>query len=673
MKNLVKIISIILVVTLIVGVVGLFSGCSNETENEKTLSRAAWIDILATQYNLHESDNKEPFFDDVKSSNPYFPEIQACTEWKIIENSEEFKPDDDATNEFAVITAIKAIGIARLEKSDYKVSLKTDAEILSFFKAQSGLDLDVKKALTVNRVEEIIEKTQAISDGMTLPQVHNVDYKDNVREMNLNQVIFSADGKTATIKSGTANIGDIIVVEPNEYLPDGKYVKVTSSNNGQVSYVDAKIDEITDKYEVSGSYDPRVLAVRPLSSGITVTQIGGTPAIENQSNIGNSSLNYIPMSVTNNKPEAIQLANTYKDAGKIEFSIGKTFEGKNGKITITGTISVNFDKVTIDYGDWIWSPWDGYRDSYLRIDDTFQASITVSGNYSQSIPLAEVGIGVPGIGLSADLSLNIGLDGTASVSVSVKTSEEITIPPYRAAKFKVSKGNPVVTSHLDAHLWVRPDLCASVKILGHKVAKVGVYSGIEAKVVMDATHAASGTESCMDLKAWVPLVVYYGYDFIITKGDDRVEIWTENNSVWKKHTHIEDGKIVEKCTRTGATTNPDGEPAGDGEEGGLGDRPQINTSLESKIYLDISSYYVALNPNTTDTLIVTSIPAGYTANDLVFTSDKPDIVSVNNAGALSAEGEGSAMIKVATSDGEFEQYCAIFCRVSFAVEFSPLT
>lgn len=648
-----RLFSFILSLILLTGTLTGLSGCSNQ-DHSAVVTRAEWISMIAGQQNLTESQSQEAIFSDVKSSNPYFQEIQACAEWNIIDKSGEFKPDDNATIEFAEVTAIKAIGTARLEKSDYKATLQTDADIVAFFKTQSGLDLSGKKVLTKNQAEEILAKAHSISEEMTLPQVYEIDYKDNVKEMTMDQVLFRADGQTATLRNTTANVGDVIVVKPTPYMPEGKYVRITANNNGVLSYEDANIDEICNDYEVSGTFDTKVLAVRPLSDGITINSIGDSPVVENQSYNGTPNISYVPLVATNNQPNVAPLADTYNNAGSIVLSVNKSF----GAVSVSGSVKINFDKITIDYGKWVDDHWfngkDDTRNSFVRIDDTVSANISVSGKLSKTIPLAEVGVSAyEAIGLYANLSLNIGIDGSVSVDVSLKTWEEVTIAPWQIAKAKmtIGKTDPTVSYNVNVHAYVKPNLEASVKIFRHKVAWIGVDTGLEAQAIMEGTVTTDSALNCIDLKMWVPLKVYWGFDVIVASKSDQKVIWNSSSSPFNPQLHIENGQKVDSCTR--------GNNAGDTDEV-FGDEPDPITNYDLlRDYFSISAYYVALTRNANDKIIVSHIPEGYSANDLVFESDKPQVVSVDASGNLTAAGAGTATIKISTRDGEYAQFCAV--------------
>ena len=665
-----KLLSFLLAFSLLLGMAAL-PGCgrSENEEVRQTLTRADWIYQLTQQYQISGGADEDPFFTDVGETNPYFPEVQACAKWGIVEASGEFRPADPATSRFAAVTAVKAMGVARLEKSDYKASLQSDEDIATFFEEQSGLSLEESGTLTATQAQEILDGAGDIADNMTLPQVHTVEYKENVRKLTLDEVAFSADGKTATLKSGTAAVGDFLVVEPSEYMPEGKYVKVTAADNNTLTYEQAALDELTDTFEISGTYEPEILAVRPLSGGITVESIGGeTPVASPQGFYSRPKPSSLAAGAA---PAAVPAADTYTDAGSVTLKVDQAL---SSGASISGTVKVNFDKITLDYGDWVWLPWDGYRDSYVRIDNTLHADLTVQGNYHDTMTLASVGMSFYGVlTVTADLVLNVGFDGEVSVAVEVNSTEEVTVPPWSGAKLRTKVNDSSVSAHLEVQGYIRPNLCAAVKVLGHKVTYVGAYTGLEAKAIADAEVTGDGAESCLDLKAWVPLVVYYGYDLIVTKGDEQKEFWNENNSVWKTHLHIEDGEVVEACTRTGEQVDPEVEDDPNAPVPPNIDEEGIDAAKNGGTdRMLISAFYVALNPGASDMLAVTRLPDGYSASDLVFTSSRPEIVTVDNAGILTAVGEGTAIIRVATSDGEYEQFCMVSAYTSFAVDFEPL-
>ena len=686
-----RIISIILVTILFTGLISSIYSCKKQ-ENEE-LTKAAWIDILASQYGLNDCYSNEQIYSDIEPSNPNFKKVQACAEWGIIEKSDEFYPDDNVTNGFAAVAAVKAIGIDRLEKSDYNVSLKTDDEILDFFNSQSGLNISADEILTTAQAEKIISAAQAISNGMVLPQVYEVNYNDNVQTMNLNQVIFSADGKTATIKSGTVNIGDIIVVEPNEYLPRGKYSKVTSINGSVITYEEASIDEICNDLIIQGTYVPTLLGFVPLTSGIEINIIDNyiTPQDyrhnKNSANDNFIMLNYNPK-INNEEYEITQLA-TYKQGSKIEVSIGKDLyekklgeKGKEkGKIEaeIEGTVTIKDISVTVDIPTLRAFGFDTgipNGEVYVKTMSTIESDLSIKGTLESSnlIPFARFDFGVVGIaGFSAELYIKVGVEGEISVGVSVTNTASLDFKPFREISYNK-------TSTLNKN-----DLSYKAKVFAHfggelafyvgstKLVSTGAYSGLDVEVT------PASYPDCKDGLAFIPGVIYFKYDiFGFVNGGIDYKIWHKDNSPFIKNFHIEDTnlspmewKFVDKCTKDKTDTN---KSAIDNFEDPPIDDDFIdyNTNGSQGNYFNISAYYIALNPNNTDSLVVTNIPDGYSAGDILFTSDNPNVVIVNNSGEFTTVNEGIALIRVATSDGEYEQFCVVSSFKSFNTNFERI-
>lgn len=61
---------------------------------------------------------------------------------------------------------------------------------------------------------------------------------------------------------------------------------------------------------------------------------------------------------------------------------------------------------------------------------------------------------------------------------------------------------------------------------------------------------------------------------------------------------------------------------------------------------------------------ITSLPDGYSASDVIFTSENADIVSVDSNGSVTAKSEGTTIIQIKTNDNKFETACTIIVKMS---------
>ena len=87
---------------------------ASDTGNATVLSRADYIGLVGQTFGFDDFEAKENFYSDVSSDNAYYKNIQACAEWKVIPALGNFEPDKDASLEFALATAVKAIGLPSL-------------------------------------------------------------------------------------------------------------------------------------------------------------------------------------------------------------------------------------------------------------------------------------------------------------------------------------------------------------------------------------------------------------------------------------------------------------------------------------------------------------------------------------------------------------------------------
>lgn len=58
-------------------------------------------------------------------------------------------------------------------------------------------------------------------------------------------------------------------------------------------------------------------------------------------------------------------------------------------------------------------------------------------------------------------------------------------------------------------------------------------------------------------------------------------------------------------------------------------------------------------------IVIQQIPEGYTMQDIVFSSDANNVVSIESNGVAIAKGEGSTILTVSTKDGKYKAYCAV--------------
>ena len=125
----------------------------------------------------------------------------------------------------------------------------------------------------------------------------------------------------------------------------------------------------------------------------------------------------------------------------------------------------------------------------------------------------------------------------------------------------------------------------------------------------------------------------------------KINILDEDNQIFNNRHHIENGLFVDKCTRDIPFTLKS-------------DEIELNTD---KIILE--SYSMVIK-NKEETVVILSIPDGYTLEDLRFESSDNNILKVTDNGVINAIKPGVSKIRVYTNDDKYESY--INCLVSDA-------
>ena len=93
-------------------------------------SKADWIKDLGVKFGYMTYQSYDVIFSDVQSNDDYYAEVQACSEWGVITETDEFLPKETVTWEYALDTAVRAIGVDDLSDAGYEI---TEEDSLSDF------------------------------------------------------------------------------------------------------------------------------------------------------------------------------------------------------------------------------------------------------------------------------------------------------------------------------------------------------------------------------------------------------------------------------------------------------------------------------------------------------------------------------------------------------------
>lgn len=157
-------------------------------------------------------------------------------------------------------------------------------------------------------------------------------------------------------------------------------------------------------------------------------------------------------------------------------------------------------------------------------------------------------------------------------------------------------------------------------------------------------------ENCLDLSAYKILSIELSSTCLVIKltGKMSFEIWGSGDKpLWNKH--YEDGKEVSACTRKYNEV----EIKDDEEETTTG------YNFEKSDMIDIADFALGLAVGESEKITIEAVPQEYEFSDLRFSSENPNVATVDSNGNVKAVSEGNATIIVSTSDGKYSSRCSV--------------
>lgn len=543
----------------VLSVILLLNGCAlqnalvvSETETGGEVSRAQYVKMIYDGTNLNKSLSSTPFYSDVNKNNEFFNEIQSCYEWGYIEQTNDdktFHPENSATNGFAVITAVKAIGIDIINASGY--SLKNNNDYVQFFYMNSDLNLDNDGLLTNENAKKIISLIGEIKNSLTLNDKYSVSYADNVYQIAANSVNFANDGKSAVLSnSKSLKAGDYLVIDDSNEFYSGRAIKIKSIKNNTIEYENAELSDVVTDVFVTGEAAPKIVNWECDDKDVSIKEID----IEDVNFDKDEKIEVVPLGT----PNEYNISNTDH---KKSINIGdKAFEivlktEKNCKATIKLALTNMTGKIYLDANI---AKFDIKRLQF-SFSSVAKFQTSISGDFkSLKIPTSKSPVRlrfeasffkIIGIGINFKIKLNIG--GSISISYSVEQSSMIDYKKHASPKYIPSLKCNDSKVDIKAKASLTGDLSVSPDLLEKPITDVGIELGIEAT-------AQINEYACLDINAYMIARGYVGSEDSLSKDlglSFKRELITKENSPFNITYHIEDGKVVKKCTMKGSANN----------------------------------------------------------------------------------------------------------------------
>ena len=539
-KILILVISIFLLLTAIIaGAFALLLHTANNNHSvpavssENAITRTEWIAMLADQEGYTDCKNDKSYFDDINQSNDNFKKIQACAEWEILDKGGSFLPNDKATTEFAVITAVKSIGLQFISANEKPI--RTDSEIIHFYKEKTGDRFDNQSYIDADYATKILNNTKQIKEGIKLKNSGSVEYKDNVKKIDTSSIKIHGNQATTLLP---VKVGDILVIEPCDAYPSGKALKIKKVKGENIEFTTPGLDEFLGAYTFSGEASPVVTAVSSSDKDTTVKIETGnadtTPTV--------TPAAITPLALAGNEIP------TSTSTSTSPFNYDIKLSKKVGNVKISGTISLKKLIMRVDEFNAVGIT---VKNCNAHLSYDLESKISVSGKTETKIPVRVDAKLFGVLGAAIKITVKIGIDGSVSVISSTTVTETMKYKQGALPIFRQTNTPPQTDLELKVKGYVNPEICIAGEVFNVDMFDFGGTIG-----VFNA-EASTNKYGCLDIKAYVPLDLFINsQDSVLGKLKIKIswKIWDSKSSKIKKQWHIESGKIVAKCTTPKPTT-----------------------------------------------------------------------------------------------------------------------
>jgi len=637
---------------------------SSPAKEVNGITKADFAGILGGRFGYNDYESKKDIFEDVSSSNENYSEIQALSEWGVIENGGKFEPDKDVSLKYAVESAVKAVGIDKIKKSGADIN---ENDLTGFFTANiAKIDMsDPDQKIDRLTASQIVAYAARYSGETTLPQYMDMNLAEGVKTPD-SGIILNADGYTGTFdEPDKYAVGDVIYLKATP-TDVAKAIKIVEIKDNAFSYSQPKLEDVLQDLQLSGTYDCTVVETHSVSDGVSIK--GGKALYNDILSYMNTTDEEYEMTLTKNPQvnfshDDSSISCKASISGEYEYKDPTTKKTTKANANASLEIGIKNIKATVDY-DYSW-----FRLHKADVTLTYDvyANAHVDGKISQNIPLGEVVFNIAGpLNLKAKLYATVGADGYIDVNYTLSTVA--TVGWHEGTGLSKSIDSQASSKlEAEATLTAEATLLLDLRLFDWSMANAQVTSGLGGYAKVDA-DLISG-EGTFDVLLWVPLRWGVNQEScLITaiNGDCKYEatIWDSSNSPFKWELHKEFGKDAEVKEITDEIKDEDGEVV---DEMHIFDFEPINFD-----FIELPTYVLFLDEGDKKEIGISHIPEGYLASDIVFESADTSICEVDKNGIVTANKSGSTLIKVSTNDETTAVWVAVTVSEDLTVDFEEL-
>lgn len=224
---------------------------------EEGITRGEWIYNLTQSFQITYYDQEEPYFKDVNSDSTYFTNIQAAYEWGMLEKEKHFHEEEVATGEFVALTAMKAIGLYKVQIYLGLMETPSDEEYLELALQKELVSKErLKKGISQEQAIEIILRARDLYySELWLDDYISTQYQEDVLELKKEDILSINENYTemlvaTDIIEKISNSRNIIL--PKEIAGQEIARKVKEVNEfGIITLSEPKLEEVITSFVIS--------------------------------------------------------------------------------------------------------------------------------------------------------------------------------------------------------------------------------------------------------------------------------------------------------------------------------------------------------------------------------------------------------------------------------------
>lgn len=709
-----RICSVLMVCVMLLSILP-FSGCS---ESSDRVTRGEWIMMLTEVFGMTSYADGTARYSDVAADSDLFARVQSAVGWQVLSvfSADTLEPDKKITREEAASCAAIAAGCpVSDDQFNEKGVFNTDAAIK--FALANGLlenERRLSRALTYEEAEAMLEAARNAYLHAPFEEKMNIEPAENVilpEELALDEDNVDDD---RVVLSGTAaalQVGDIFFTPPTEEYPAGeprRVVEIEEEDGQMVARTEVPpMEEVYQQIDlhttVRVSPENIIWAAGVQAAGASgLSAEGGDTYIVNLIGQASEEPLVIPLddhtisqgglsrsftfgdgsfhiersnhnsSVIGSGEGARALENSsfvYNDTPSIEDFNGKQDSwtknleidsSLSGKYKITGTISLNDIVITVK------DEWGlfGLKSASIQVDSSITSSLKYEGSLSGDLKIATIPIPIyPGISVTAELYLYMNASGELSVRADlggsakveyangqVRATSQSSAGITEDGNIKVNFGANltaalnVLTPLIDAGIKIGGEMDASAHVAGScKVTRDGDTERLlyqeSLSIAADLYYPIVSIQACSSHTLVGKLGLSNTWNIITRANATHVQLANYEWVFWEEEVLKDaDGTITE------------------GEETTAGDTDGVGASDGKK--LDLTKYVITLRGEPQQLQV--EFPQGE-EQELVWTSDNPNVATVSATGVVSPVSTGQTQIMVSLrSDPSVNVKCAVY-------------